>query len=206
MGSMRTTLIPALGGGLQTLVQMVGGPLFQHWLDSPVKWRRLVLGVLSFVLGTLLVFAGMLAAPPPESTPPVRIISPSSGSPVAENVVIKGTSQGLDKRHKIWIAVISLSTARFYPQNGPVSVRPDGQWTSLPTYIGIRGDDRKDVEAIFDIVALVVTKEAHSSLSEYLAGSNKTGRFLGLGELPEGAIEYDRVTVFVGSRQVPQTQ
>lgn len=193
-------VITVLGGVIQTISQIVGAPLFEHWITKSSKaarWRSAILGFISFLLGVGLVFVGIVIAPSDEP-PPVRIVSPNTGDLVAPNRPIKGASQGLNTREQtIWIVVAPQSTARFYPQKGPVPIQPDGEWTSLPVYIGVQGQKGDQRDSVFDIIVVVANNAARQEFASYLSRI-ASGVSPGLDELPEGAIEYDRATVIVG--------
>jgi hypothetical protein len=58
--------------------------------------------------------------------PTPRILTPPSG-PVEPQVVATGTVHKLPPGHEVWLVV---QIGDYYPQDGPVRVRPDGGWSS----------------------------------------------------------------------------
>jgi hypothetical protein len=125
-------------------------------------------------------------------SPLVNIISLKDGQHVPTNInVVHGTSKYVPSGDEIWLAVIVEGIARFYPQNGPVPVRPDGDWTSPPVIFG----GKQDVGRKFDLLAVLANRSAGEAFSRYLQNGQKTKSFPGLVRLPAGAVEQDRITV-----------
>lgn len=104
--------------------------------------------------------------------------------------VIKGTSQALPAGTAIWVFVFIPHVGRYYPQNNPVDMQVNGEWSSV-AFIG----QETDAGMKADIVAVVADKSAQQAIFSYLQNARDTQNFAGLERIPEGALIYDRITV-----------
>src|SRR6266540_3283138 len=123
-------------------------------------------------------------------SPTVKITSLGPGQRVPIEVSeVRGTSMGLRPGQEIWIVVVSA--ARYYPQDGPVVVAPNGNWVSPPVFFGI---DR-DAGRTFYVLAVLANSPAGKVFDHYIEVGNRTTNFPGISRLPTGASEYYRVVV-----------
>lgn len=134
----------------------------------------------------ILVWRLWRPSPPTE----VTITYPADLSEVEQSETIRGTVQGLPEGHVIWVVVFVQEVGRYYPQDRPVELEANGEW-SLLAYIGVSFDIGKK----FDILAVVADTKAQSAFSAYLLNAKERNEWSGLERLPEGATIYDRVTV-----------
>src|SRR6266511_4260424 len=81
--------------------------------------------------------------------PTVEITSPRSGQRVpAQGVEIRGRSSHLQGGREIWVVVVVRGIGKFYPQDGPVTIAADGDWTSLPVFFGYNRDAGRRFDAL----------------------------------------------------------
>ena len=133
--------------------------------------------------------------PTPSPTPSVKayeveITYPYDGATVEIRETVRGTSQKIPEGQAIWIMVYPHVIGRYYPNNDPVGVQANGDWTSL-TSIGIE----EDVNRKFDIIAVLVDKRAQDAFNAYLKQAKDTQTWPGFERLPEGATIYVRIIV-----------
>jgi len=136
------------------------------------------------------------------SKPPteVEITYPNDGSIVEIKEIIKGTSQRVTKEHTIWVVVYSHAVDRYYPQSNPAEVQANGKWFSS-SYIGIE----EDVDKKFDIIAVVVNKEAQDVFNAYLTQAEREKTYTGFEKLPDVSTIYDRIEVTRNSLDIKDT-
>src|SRR6266511_2569517 len=103
----------------------------------------------------------------------------------------RGTPSHFQGGREIWVVVVVRGIGKFYPQDGPVTIAADGDWTSLPVFFG----DNRDAGRRFDALAVIATADAGGAFGRYLERGRLTGRYPGITRLPAGARVYDRVTV-----------
>jgi hypothetical protein len=133
--------------------------------------------------------------PTPSPTPSVKayevkITYPYDDDTVEIREMVRGTSQKIPEGQAIWIMVYPHVVGRYYPQDNPVDVQANGDWTSL-IYIGIE----EDVNRKFDIIAVLADKRAQDAFNAYFTKAKDTNTWPGLERLLEGATIYDRITV-----------
>jgi hypothetical protein len=130
-------------------------------------------------------------------TSPAR---PAANNPAAvpRAITVTGTiNKQLDKTQSIWILVSTPGINRYYPQGsapdgvGPAILDANHQWTSPTVLLGGPGDKGR----IFYVIAVLADANATTAFWNYLKTGASTHKFPGLGSLPQGAIEYDRVEV-----------
>lgn len=129
--------------------------------------------------------------PTPQPSPAVRIIYPVEGDRVEQTgEEVKGTSQNIPSEKNIWVVIFIPKVGRYYPQNNPIELQPNGNWAS-PTTFGVAGN--KGLK--FDVLAVTVDKDARASFDEYLRRAKDRNDYPGWEQLPKGTTIYDRVTV-----------
>jgi hypothetical protein len=175
--------------------------IFLPFILRALGWQRhtwLGLGMLigvTLVLGISIMASSEKGKPGEEKVtapPEVAITSLQAGqqAPMMMDTV-RGTSKNLSSGQEIWLVVVVHGSGRLYPQEGPVPVQADGDWTSPSVFLGVKKDSGKK----FDILAVLTTQEAGSAFARHLEEGYQTGNYPGLQRLPAGAVEYDRVTV-----------
>lgn len=130
----------------------------------------------------------------------VKITYPNNGSIVEINEIVKGTSQDVPKEHAIWVVVYSHVDEHYYPQSNPAEVQIFGKWSSS-SYIG----NEEDVGKKFDIIAVVVNKEAQDAFKAYFTQAWMEKTYPGFDKLPEGSTTYDRISVTRSNFDVEDT-
>ncbi len=126
-------------------------------------------------------------------TPPpslLEITYPPSDGRVDIKEIVRGTSKSIPEEKVIWIAIYPHEVSRYYPQDLPADVQVNGDWSSS-IFIGIEAD----VDKKFDIIAVLLNKEAQDAFNDYLEECEEKKSWPGLEELPSGADIYDRITV-----------
>lgn len=122
--------------------------------------------------------------------PEVRITTPVLGATVGHTETVSGTSKNLPAKQVIWVAV--YVRRRFYPQNSPATMYENGRWSSE---MQIGRSASTDIGKRFDIVAVVADAKAKKQFEKYLEDGTTWSDWQGLEVLPEGAHEYDRISV-----------
>lgn len=129
-------------------------------------------------------------APTPTPTTDIRINQPTDGAMVEQKEMVSGTSQLIPNGSVIWVVVFIPSVGNFYPQNNPADIQANGEWSSL-ICVGQVGES--GLEA--DIIVVLADMNAQNAFNEYLVNARDKTDYPGLGQLPSGAIIYDRVSV-----------
>ncbi len=136
--------------------------------------------------------------PPPTPTltsmpaPEIRITYPVDGDSVPRNIMVQGTSANIPEGYQVWVLIYPHTAPLFFPQSVAATVDIRGEWTS-PAYIGL--DQPDQIGLLFDIVAVLADQNAQNVFKTYVAQGMSATAFPGLSELPDGAVEYDRITV-----------
>lgn len=104
---------------------------------------------------------------------------------------VEGTSPKLPEGHELWVLVNPTSAAGFWPQAGPIPVRPDGRW-SVTAEIG----EEAHVGMEFNIIVVVATeKQARDAFAQYKKSCQQGECEPLYGALPLGAVRQDQITV-----------
>jgi hypothetical protein len=104
---------------------------------------------------------------------------------------VEGTSPKLPEGDQLWVVVQPTSAAGFWPQAGPIPVRPDGRW-SVRAEIG----EEAHVGMEFNVVAVVATgKQAKDAFTKNWKGCEQGECEPLYGALPVGAALQDQITV-----------
>lgn len=144
---------------------------------------------------TVTLFLGLAAAgcfQPPKHGTDVKITSPPDGGAVAQADIVRGTSRNVPAGEKIWVVLFIPRVARYYPQDNPAVVQPDGNWNS-PAYFGLRTTDDSGVR--FEVYAVTVNGAGQTAFQNYLKDASDKNDFAGLKQLPEGVTQQHSVTV-----------
>lgn len=132
--------------------------------------------------------------PPSTKAPPsnvVRIAVPSDGSSVPMITGVEGTSPKLPEGHQLWVVVKPASAAAFWPQSGPIPLRPDGRW-SVKTEIGEQAHEGME----FNIIAVLAAgKQASDAFAQYMRSCEQGECEPLYGALPLGAVQQHQITV-----------
>lgn len=130
--------------------------------------------------------------PSPTPPPTINIVFPLNGSSASQYVTAQGTAQNIPSRQVIWAIVYVRNISLYYPMPAAVIVEPNGSWQT-PVTIG----GPNDTGLQFDIIMVVANQTGQASLAAYNedAEKNHPGNYPGIPQLPEGVIEYSRVTV-----------
>jgi len=133
--------------------------------------------VLSFFIAKLYVilFPGIDAA-----EPTVEITSPSAEATINEaSYVVQGISRHVRASDRVWIALQSVKTGKYYLHFNHTQLVTDGRWSSSHVMLSVAHLDEED----FEMIALVVSPPAASQLRDYLRNPLRSP----LDELPTGA-------------------
>lgn len=122
----------------------------------------------------------------------VRVTYPDDGGAVEQGEVVRGTSRNVPAGQKIWVVIYIPRVGRYYPQNNPAAVQPDGSWSS-PTTFG--GPGSKDKGLKFEVQALTADGAAQAAFQSYLRGARDKSDYPGMEQPPEGATLQHSVTV-----------
>lgn len=120
----------------------------------------------------------------------LEITDPSHFSYVELKQIVRGTSQNIPKEQKISVIIYCHEIGCYYPQLDPIHVHENGEWSTF-TCIGLE----EDADKRFDIIVALADKKAQDALDEYAKKCEETKSYPGIKELPEGVVEYDRVSV-----------
>jgi hypothetical protein len=129
----------------------------------------------------------------PATTPAattVKITYPDDKGMVEQGETVRGTSQNIPAGQKIWVVIFIPKVGRYYPQNNPATVQPDGNWNSLTSF-GVP----KDKGLKFDVLAVTTDGNAQNAFRDYLKDARDKSDFPGLEQLPAGATQQHNVTV-----------
>ena len=158
------------------------------------KRERLLRKTLFVLIVIVIVLSSLLAwsfhSPVPSETF-VRITYPLDNAQVNLNETIHGLSQNIPQGQVIWV-VVYLDGYRYYPAETSAAVLSNGDWSSF-VWIG----EVKDVGRQFDIIAVLANQNVQSTFNAYVTESRNTGVWLGLADLPEGAINQDTPFIHV---------
>jgi len=122
--------------------------------------------------------------------PDIEIIHPARETNWQEN--IGGIAKNIPDGYQLWILVYSQEKNQYYPYSNVVP--QNDQWVIKSLTIGFKDDYHKN----FDIIAVLADKKAQSIFNDYLntAKENEENIYSqGLYLIPEGAKEYDRITL-----------
>ena len=124
----------------------------------------------------------------------VNITYPLNGSTVSKLVTAQGTARNISLG-SLWAIVLVRNISMYYPMPAAVVVQPDGSWQTPVTVGG-----PSDTGLQFDIIMVVADQAGQSALVAYNqdAEKNHPGDYPGIPQIPAGAVEYCRVTVFRG--------
>jgi hypothetical protein len=131
----------------------------------------------------------------PGSSPSITITSPQKGSHVPIDVVVEGTASGIPQDKQIWLLVVPAGTAGYFPQNGPVVVSAEGNWTANAD---LGGKDSNDVGREFVLYTALVgqnDREAQDAFSNFFKHGKQTGSYLPIDPLPKGIQLVSHITV-----------
>jgi hypothetical protein len=103
---------------------------------------------------------------------------------------MRGTATNLARDQMIWVFTVNPRDPHMNPQPQAAVVQPDGGWSST-AFVGSDGDAGKQ----FQIFVVVADPGAVNAIKTYLSNANQTGHYPGLAALPDGAREYDRISV-----------
>lgn len=122
--------------------------------------------------------------------PDIEIVHPVEETNWQEN--IGGIAKNIPDEYELWILVYSQEKDQYYPYT---KVVPEyDQWVIKPLIIGFKGDYTKE----FDIIAVLADTEAQEIFNNYLyeAEENEENIYSqGMYLIPDGAKEYDRITL-----------
>ena len=125
-----------------------------------------------------------------EKTTQIFLTYPINLSEVDQKETIRGSAVNLPPNYKMILVVFNPVVERYYPQDQNFSIEADNKWSSLV----LIGSDQ-DVGKKFDIIVLNANEKATGFFESYFLGSKNSGSWVGMNQLPEGAIIYDRITV-----------
>jgi hypothetical protein len=122
----------------------------------------------------------------------VKVLSPVEGDSVDCRILSMGVyPDGHDK--DIWV-VLRPTDDRYYPQSDHTntSYKLDGEWQVVTRFGGDLGES-------YDLIVYETDKKASEFFSTSIEIWNEKGEYPGLkeSELPEGATEVDRITVYL---------
>ena len=160
-------------------------------VSHPKVWSRIAVIAMIISMLILIITAGIVfweILGPKE--PMVEINYPSDGATVEIREMIKGTSQNISNDQVIWVVIYPQVVGYYFPQNDPAEVQANGDWSSL-AFIGTE----KDTGIKFDIIAVLVNKDAQDVFNEYFTQSESEKSWPGINKLPNGAVTYDRITI-----------
>jgi hypothetical protein len=121
-----------------------------------------------------------------EDKPEVKIIHPDKEINWQES--IGGTAKNIPNNYQLWVLVYSDEKKEYYPIN---KTEPKYDDWRTPAIIGSKDDSGKE----FDIIAVLADKKAQDRFNDSLK-ENKDGNYShGIYSIPDGAKEYDRITV-----------
>lgn len=131
---------------------------------------------------------GIPATPKETSLPEVKISYDSNTVQIKENIT--GTEKNIPEGYEIWVLVYPHPADKYYPISR--AYVQNGTWElPQPAQIGVESD--AGVE--FDIIAVLADKQAQLELTSYIETSIENQDWPGIWRIPEGAVEYDRITV-----------
>lgn len=122
----------------------------------------------------------------------VQVISPIQGDSVDCRILTMGVyPDGHEK--DIWV-VLKPSDNKFYPQSDHTntSYKRNGQWQVIARFGGDKGEE-------FEVIVYETDTYSSNYFSETIAAWKEANEYPGLqlNELPDGAVEVDRMTVFM---------
>lgn len=152
----------------------------------PSIWTIVMVGFIAVNIASL-GYLGIIYSQQTPSTE-ITITYPYDGAIVDLREIIRGTSQRIPEEYAIWVVVYA---GNYYPQGDTAAVQANGDWSSV-CHIG----REEDVGKKFDIIAVLVNKNVQYTFHAYVTQQTTTnGTWPGFESLPDGAVEYDFVTV-----------
>lgn len=119
-----------------------------------------------------------------------KIVYPKSGGNVGPTEPMSGTATAPPSGQELRMALYIPSVGKYYPQEEPIVVNPDGSWYYRCS-IGSSGDNGKQ----FQIIVVSADSNAQSAFDSYIANGKKTGDYPGMAALPGGATNLASATV-----------
>ena len=121
-------------------------------------------------------------------TPEIQITDPVDGAKVSVTESVKGKQKNVPSDKAIWIIVFPYVSNNYHPIKA-VPVHNDISDFTVPVTMGTE----KNSGDKFDIIAVLADEESQKLFTDYL--ETAADRSWPGMDLPDGAIEYDRVTV-----------
>jgi hypothetical protein len=176
-----------------------------HWLHKdephprPAPRSALLSPSLPVLLGAaLLLVAGsgvaLRGVVGPAGPPVVRVTEPAAGATVPMDATLRGTAAPLARGDSLWVVVYVPGVRRYFPQDAPIAIAADGGWSA-----GARVGGDTDTGTAFEVLAVAAGRKARAAFRDYLGKPPANGEWEGLAQLPEGAVEAQRIAVVRGA-------
>ncbi len=127
------------------------------------------------------------------STAVGQITSPLENAQIPMVASVSGIAERIPSDHELWLFVEFIQDKRFFPREGAISLRPDGQWTAQ-VYVG--GDGQAGQPFKLNIADL--SPAAVARIQAYFRTEHETGKVVGLprDELDALGVKFlDAITV-----------
>jgi hypothetical protein len=125
-----------------------------------------------------------------DKTTNITLLYPTDFSEVNQKEIIRGSSQNLLDNQKIIVVVFNQEIERYYPQDQVITIEAKNTWSSI-AYIG----SNEDVGKKFDVIVLITNEEDSKYFDSYFIESRLTNNWIGMTQLPEEVLIYERITV-----------
>jgi len=142
----------------------------------------LIIVAFAVVLSLFIAKLYLTLFPAPDAAEPsVEVTSPLAEASINDvSYVVEGVSQHVRTGDRIWIALQSVKTGKYYVHFNHTQLASDGRWNASHVLLSVAQLDEDD----FNLIALVVTPTAANFLRDYLENPHRDPA---LGELPAGA-------------------
>nr|VFJ64126.1 MAG: Sulfatase-modifying factor enzyme 1 [Candidatus Kentron sp. FW] len=110
---------------------------------------------------------------------------------------LKGKCKNVPEGTYLWILARPKFAQNYHPQSnqsdsGPISNGCNGTWEGI-THLG--ASVRNDINRKFEILLVGTDIKGSDIMQNYLKKANRTNRWVGIGQLPEGTTIYQKLTV-----------
>jgi PGF-pre-PGF domain-containing protein len=163
-------------------------------IQSHFQKKVVITKSLVFIIATVLFFlfnvVTLTNAAPTDDITSINITHPFDNSIVLMKEKVTGTSQNIPNGQKLWILVYPHNAYKYYPQHGSVAIENNGDWS-----IDIEIGTQVNVGEKFDIIAVLANQSAQNEFINYINTGINTKQWPGMPSIPNGAVEYAKVTV-----------
>jgi hypothetical protein len=146
------------------------------------RWRYLA----AITIGAMLSYgvARLFISPwlfPARAVGAATINAPLEGEKVPHGASVQGRVFGIAEGESVWLLVIPSESPYYHPQPGPLAVARDGNWFGV-AYVG--APSMADNGKAFTILVVLAGQKGSAVFRAYLASTQRTNNYPGMGELP----------------------